>query len=176
MRDGGPSAVTYSALTRESGVGRATIYRHWPSLDQLWPDLIRDVARAVMFEPSGDLRADLLGALGFLRGHVGAPEGLVELLAMFERSRRDEQARELLRLTEAQSPIRQVLDAAKTAGRLEADHDVDLAVALLTGPLLQRLLFGSAVDDAFLEAVVDNYLEGPAGPTGPGPAGRSSRT
>lgn len=167
MREGGPSAVTYSALTRESGVGRATIYRHWPSLDKLWPDLIGDVAQSIMFEPTGDLRADLISGLDFMSRHVGTPEGLVELLAMLERARRDEHTAELLRLTEAHNPVRQILGAARAAGRLEADHDIDLAVALLTGPVLQRLLFGRDADEAFLESVVDNYLGGPARPHGP---------
>ncbi len=166
MREGGPSAVTYSALTRESGVGRATIYRHWPTLDRLWPDLIGDVARSMMLEPSGDLRTDLLGGLDLMRRHVGTPEGLVELLAMLERARHDERTRELLRLTEEQNPIRQILRAAQEAGTLGADHDLDHAVALITGPLLQRLLFGRPVDDTFLEIVVDSYLEGPTGPRG----------
>lgn len=164
MREGGPSAVTYSALTRESGVGRATIYRHWPSLDMLWPELIGDIARSLMFTPSGDLRTDLLNGLKLMRRHVGSSEGVVELLTMLERARHDEQTSKLLRLTEEQNPIRQILRAAQEAGAIEADHDLDRAVALVTGPLLQRLLFGRRVDDAFLEAVVDSYLEGPAGP------------
>jgi AcrR family transcriptional regulator len=149
---------------RESGVGRATLYRHWPSLDDLWPELISETADTVMPEPTGDLRADLTGALRVVRDHVDTRVGRVQLLAMMERAQWDEQAAKLLRLTEEHSPIRRILAQAIASGSIDDSLDVDLAVALLTGPVLQRMMFGGRADNELLDAVVDAYLGGPSGP------------
>ena len=173
MHEGGPTSVTYSALTRESGVGRATLYRHWPSLDDLWPELIRETATSAMFEPSGDLRTDLVSALRLMADHMGSNGGLVQLLTMLERAQWDEQTATLLRMTEEHNPIRQIMARANEANSVGPAIDADLAVPLLTGPLLQWLMFGGTIDDPFLESVVDSYLDGPLGPGGQAEARRS---
>ena len=58
MHEGGPSAVTYSALSDASGVGRATLYRHWPTIDDLWAEMMEMASAAFLTELDGDLRSN----------------------------------------------------------------------------------------------------------------------
>ncbi|WP_018331966.1 TetR/AcrR family transcriptional regulator [Actinomycetospora chiangmaiensis] len=41
---GGPSSMTYSALAKQARVTRQTLYRHWPTLEALYVDLVLDRA------------------------------------------------------------------------------------------------------------------------------------
>lgn len=50
----GPNAVTVDAIVQRSGVAKTTIYRHWPSREDLVVDVIREVVK-----PTPALRADL---------------------------------------------------------------------------------------------------------------------
>jgi len=159
LQTGGPTAVTYSALTRESGVGRATIYRHWPTLDTLWPDLIGEVGQAAAIEPTGDLRADLTRALKVMARNLDSPERRIEVITMLQRAQLETEARRFVRAIERHNPVRQSLEHARHAGTLRKGVDLDVAAALLSGPILQRaLMAGVKADSRFIDAVVDAFL------------------
>ncbi len=112
IRQGGPAAVTYSALAEESGVGRATIYRHWPTLDDLWPDVIAEASRQMPMEPSGELRTDLVTALGFLADRIGSPEERLQFLAILEHAQVDRASTRLMRMAHQHNPVVIVLGEA----------------------------------------------------------------
>ena len=159
LQTGGPTAVTYSALTRESGVGRATIYRHWSTLDTLWPDLVGEVGRAAAIEPTGDLRADLTSALRVMARNLDSRERRIEVITMLQRVQLEAEARRFVRAIERHNPVRQSLEHARHAGTLREDVDLDVAAALLSGPILQRALMAGAKADArFIDAVVNAFL------------------
>ncbi len=159
LQTGGPTAITYSALTRESGVGRATIYRHWPTLDTLWPDLVREVGRTAAIEPTGDLRADLTSALRAMARNLGSRERRIEVITMLQRAQLEAEARRFVRAIERHNPVRQSLEHAHHAGKLRKDVALDIAAALLSGPILQRALMGGVkADTRFIDAVVDAFL------------------
>lgn len=84
----GAGALTAQRLHQVTGVSRSTIYRHWPTPDDVLAALI-DVAPSPRREPSGDLAEDLhaeVDALcnrlrdkpvaAFLQALVGADAGL----------------------------------------------------------------------------------------------------
>jgi len=159
LQTGGPTAVTYSALTRESGVGRATIYRHWPTLDRLWPDLVKEVGQTAAIEPTGDLRADITSALRVMARNLDSPERRIEVITMLQRAQLEAEARRFVRAIERHNPVRQSLEHAQHAGTLREDVDLDVAAALLSGPILQRaLMAGVKADTRFIDAVVDAFL------------------
>jgi AcrR family transcriptional regulator len=159
IRERGPAAVTYSSLAAESGVGRATIYRHWPSLETLWPDIIEIASQQMPVEQTGDLRDDLIAALGFLAERLRSPQERLQFLAILEHAQSVETSGRFLQLAQENNPLWKVLVAAVEAGSLANDTDLELATALLVGPILQRgLLSGRQTDAAFIEAVVDRFL------------------
>ena len=59
LRDHGPGGLSYSALAESSGVGRATLYRHWPDIDSLLTDLTTVRAASEHLKFTGEMAADL---------------------------------------------------------------------------------------------------------------------
>ncbi len=52
-----------------------------------------------------------------------------------------------------------ILERGQRRGEVDPDVDLELAIDLLTGPLMYRLYFsGSPVDPALVEALVDRVL------------------
>lgn len=157
LRESGPAAVTYSGVAERSGLGRATLYRHWPSINSLLEDLITQ--RAAMYGPqfTGDLNADLRASLRAM--HQRLDSRRVEFLTMLERANRDPAIRVVLDTMEQLVPMRRAIELAVANGRLPADFDVSLGISLLLGPLLHREFVSSTpVDDEFIAAVVDSFL------------------
>lgn len=161
LRKSGPGGLSYSAVAELSGVGRATLYRHWPDMDSLLHDLIS--ARAASEHPrfTGEVAVDLQLALQRMRRRVGSADGRTQLLTMLERANRDAEARKRLRTMQRMMPVRRALDLAISNGQLPEDIDFELSMAQLVGPLLHRgLMAAGRVDDEFIESVVDSYLRG----------------
>jgi AcrR family transcriptional regulator len=72
LRSGGPSAVTVDAVTRASSVARATLYRHFPSGNDLLAAAFHALIPPAPIPPdAGSLRERLISAL----------EGFAELIA-----------------------------------------------------------------------------------------------
>jgi AcrR family transcriptional regulator len=63
----GVGALTAQRLFETSGVARSTIYRHWPTPDDVVDDLLEVAAATEHPEPTGDVLADLEAALDALR-------------------------------------------------------------------------------------------------------------
>lgn len=62
----GVGALTAQRLHEASGVARSTIYRHWPTPDDVVDDLLEVAARTEHPVPTGDVDADLAAALDAL--------------------------------------------------------------------------------------------------------------
>lgn len=172
--EGGPAAVTYSALAERAGVGRATLYRHWPELSDLWAELRNELVGSFEARLSGDLERDLRLVLGqliaMLRGASGGPS----LVTLLERAQWDPETRHHLLEAERVNPLRLVLGAAKTRGTLGEDADIDTLCAMIIGPILYRALMTDLPpDEAFIGTVTDAVLapRGQAGTSGGGGAG-----
>lgn len=159
LREGGPDAVTHSALAARSGVGRATLYRHWPDRDTLLQDLITTKAAATRIDLSGDVRTDLVATLTAMQRNLTGAERRIRLLTMLERATRDPKLQGLLKTMEKVMPIRRAIDLAITNEQLPADLDLTVASSLLLGPLLHRDFMGQRpITPDFIAAVVDSFL------------------
>src|SRR5581483_7919249 len=55
MAEGGPEAITHQVVARRAGVGRATLYRHWPSAEELVFAALAEIVSGWTFSSSGDL-------------------------------------------------------------------------------------------------------------------------
>lgn len=161
LRDHGPGGISYSALAESSGVGRATLYRHWPDIDSLLTDLISARAASEHLRFTGEIAADLQLALQRMRRRVAAPDRRADMLAMLERANRDPETRTMLRSMQRMMPVRRALEMAVTNGEIPEDTDLDVSMSQLVGPLLYRgLMAGGNVDDEFIEVIVSAYLRG----------------
>jgi len=161
LRDHGPGGLSYSALAESSGVGRATLYRHWPDIDSLLTDLTTVRAASEHLKFTGEMAADLQLALQRMRRRVDTPEQRAGMLAMLERANRDPEMKTMLRTMQRMMPVRRALEMAIANGEIPGDTDLDTAVSQLFGPLLHRgFMAGGSVDDEFIGAIVSAYLRG----------------
>ncbi|CAG6394419.1 TetR/AcrR family transcriptional regulator C-terminal ligand-binding domain-containing protein [Streptomyces cocklensis] len=157
----GWAAVTHVAVAARSGVGRTTLYRHWPDTSGMLRDAIVQRIQAAHITPSGDLRADLVGELDALRRLLHDPVSEHGMRAVIERAGADPEFAALKQeLYAAGSRVqREILERARAAGELPSGLDVDLAIDRLAGPLVyRRLLAGGAFGTDVVRAVVDGFL------------------
>nr|AQW35078.1 TetR family transcriptional regulator [Streptomyces griseoruber] len=157
----GWSAVTHVAVAARSGVGRSTLYRHWPDASGLVRDVIAQRISTARVPLTGVLREDLVHQLDGLRHLLHDPVSDRGLRAVIERAGVDPV---FARLKEdlyrhGSQDFRTILEAARTRGELAPDLDVDLAVDQLAGPLMyRRLLAGRPVTEEYARQVVDDFL------------------
>jgi AcrR family transcriptional regulator len=174
----GPAAVTHVAVAEHSGVGRTTLYRHWPDAAMLLRDAAAQLISIAHTAPAGDLRADLLAELEAARDLLHDPMVNRGIRVIIERSSVDPVFTEIKEtLYQAGSEVlRSIVETGKADGALPATLDTDLAVAQLAGPLMYRvLLAGSRITTTQVGEVVDAFLRAYwTTPTGPyaGAAGR----
>jgi len=140
LLDYGPSAVTHVRVAEQSGVGRATVYRHWPTTEQLLAEAMATVPMpffALPTEPVRDwLRTELTVIARQLElDEVRAVATTLANTALWDpqmAARRETFARVLAdRLAAA-------LDDAQAHGHLTLHVDSSNAAALLLGPLYYR--------------------------------------
>ena len=163
----GWDAVTYQRVAEQSGLGRVTLYRHWPHPSCLLHDAIAEEATAAHIEPTGDLRADLIGELEVFRFELADRHFAPVLATLIDRAEWDRAFHDLKTslVRQATTVFRAVLRAGVTAGSLEPETDVDAVVAELVGPLTyRRLVSGEAVSGGFVESLVDDVLAAHAAP------------
>jgi AcrR family transcriptional regulator len=162
MVEGGPAAMTVDAVVARSGVAKSTIYRHWPSRDDLFIAVIeshaprladpapgtdvvsalRSAVRAVAASLADPDWARLLPALLSLRHHVDDVKALEERLEV----RRDE-------------VLSSLIERAAAEGVIEAGVNVREAINQLLGPLvLAQLAESIPLEPAFADRTLGRFL------------------
>jgi AcrR family transcriptional regulator len=157
----GRDAVTPTRVAEKASVGRATIYRHWPDPTRL---LLEAVAQGPLdqdFAGTGDLPRDLRRYLASLRIALTRTPVSPIMTTLLERAEHDEELRRLKQRVDRHriNQLKGLLRAAIDRGELPSDHDLDYAVAQLTGPLFFRRYFDTApITTAFVRRTLEDYL------------------
>ncbi len=152
LHDGGVPAFTVETIANRSGVAKTTIYRHWPSVDELLVDTLRSLIEPIPTPNTGSLTTDLEHLLAALvpcdAAEVDARSRL--LFSLLHAAADDPGLKSTLDalLLERATPIRTVIELARARGEVDADLDLDTAVDLVEGPYLHRFLFRRAPVDA----------------------------
>jgi AcrR family transcriptional regulator len=153
--------VTHVAVAEHSGIGRTTLYRHWPDTSSLIRDTLAHHIAVAHTEPTGDLRADLLAELEASRAMLHEPTTDRAIRVVIERAAVDATFAEMKdALYRAGTQVlRHIVDAGKERGELPAQLDTDLAVDQLFGPLFfRRLVANQPIPDGYVLKVVDAFL------------------
>ena len=154
----GWSEVTHLRLAKETGVARGTIYRHWPTIDDLIVEIFESCDPApYAAERTGELRADMIAELTlFSKNLASSKMGDVILNAARLADKNAMMARVH---TAMHDIIRQPFLAILSDHGLKADRD---AVGLtLVAPILYHHLFETGQQQINIEPVVDRFLFGP---------------
>lgn len=160
--EAGPRGVTVDAIAERSGVAKTTLYRHWPSVDDLLIDVVHahvpDLTPAV---GDADCESTLRSVLHHLARSFADPDW-VRLVPSLLALRRD--VPELAELLQADrferiGPITTIIERGVREGVLPAGLDPSRVTQLLVGPLFFALIMGDVNDlDALADVVVDQFF------------------
>jgi len=160
----GLEGMSVEAVAARAGTGKTTIYRRWPSKEDLVIDAIAQVLSTAPATDTGSVREDLLQLGRELHGLMSssATGGVFPRMAA-EVARRSRLGR--LYGQRVIEPRRAALAGALLRGiergELPKDTDVELAIDLLVGGLLLRRLTGRLRrSDPTPERAVDLLLAG----------------
>ena len=158
----GFSALTVEGVAGRAGVGKATIYRRWPSK---LPLVVEAFGGLPSFEDAdtGALETDLKAMLrSYLELFNKTPLAAV-LPALASERAHDPALAELFDpvLLQRRTPLVQALERAVARGEISADLDLDLAADLIVGPIAVRLFFtGRKIHAKMVDPMVDLALQG----------------
>ncbi len=159
-------AVTVDDIAADAGVGKMTIYRHWPNkaavvMDSLLALIGRETAFPKARHALESLRRQLDLQSAFFRSSRG---NLIRSLVAEAQS--DPELAAAFRdrwLLPRRAEVRETMEQAIAEGALRKNFDIDAAIDLLYGSLYYRLLLGSgSLDDQFIDDVYRQFLAGHA--------------
>jgi AcrR family transcriptional regulator len=159
--DEGWEALSHQRVAEVAGVGRATVYRHWPQRVQLLQDACSLEVLVMHAEPSGNLRADLLAELEAIRREIVERRAGRVLIALADRAIWEPELAEVKRrfVDEGLSATRNLLDAGVREGKLRRELDIDGGLASLVGSLVYRqLILEQDLTPAMVARVLDDFL------------------
>ncbi len=161
LTDAGVAGLSMALVAERAGVGKATIYRRWPSKEALVLDALRTATAPIPVPDQGNLRDDLTAYTGELVDRFRAGRGSDVLPHIVAASCHDDELRASLDdyTRSRQATLRLLFARGIERGELPADTDVDLAVEAILGPIFYRhLLSGEPVDRTLARRLVDRVL------------------
>jgi AcrR family transcriptional regulator len=165
LAERGLPGMSIEEVAARAGVGKATVYRRWPSRGVLALDsFLADFGGLQRLADTGSLRGDLRGALrGWVHAVTQTPAGPM-LASLIAEAQRDPALAAAWR-ARVLEPIRErhrgMLERAVARGDLPADVDYDVLLDLLFGPAAHRLLHGhQPLTERFADEVADLLAAG----------------
>ena len=164
LRDVGFADLTIEAIAAHADVGKATVYRWWPSKAAVVADAFRCSAeRELRFPDTGSIRSDMKLQMNqlvrVLRGHrgrivaalIGGGQSDPELIKAFR------ERFVMPRRQEAYATLRRAIER----GELSRELDLDLVLDSLYGPIYLRfLLRHDRLSEEFVSAICTLVMDG----------------
>jgi AcrR family transcriptional regulator len=151
LLDEGYRGLTMEQVRARAGVGKATLYRRYGSKQELVADAVRHLNQQIPLPDTGMVRDDILtlarwvlaaaasvGAATFMPRLLAESAGDPEMHAIFYENL----------VAPRRAVMAEVLRRGIERGELRADLDVELAIDVLTGPWVYRLLIAGGDEDA----------------------------
>ena len=151
-------------VAAHAGVGKATIYRRWPTKEDLAQALLQDLASPhIAIDDVGNTRAEMLAAVTNPMLAITDTNFGPVILALMSQIAGNPKLGDPFRQTVVQArrdAVAEMIARGIARGDLCPDADPDLATELLVGPVYFRLVFGGKLDDEFANTIVDNVMRG----------------
>jgi AcrR family transcriptional regulator len=162
LAEGGMGALTMEGVAAAAHTGKASVYRRWPSKEDLLVDAMSHALPPLATSPdTGSVRDDLLALLRIMLEAINSRSGCALQAFMFDNSV-DKALVQLVKqrvMEPRQQMLIDALERGRDRGEVRAEA-VDPRTAEV-GPALivhQYLMHGPPVPDAFVVELVDNVL------------------
>jgi AcrR family transcriptional regulator len=169
LLDTGYRGLTMEEVRARAGVGKATLYRRYGSKQELVTAAVRHVNQEIPVPDTGNVRDDFLAVAGSVlaaAARVGAATFMPRMLA---ESAGDPEMHAIFYenlVAPRRAVMAEVLRRGVERGELRADLDVELAIDVLVGPWVYRLLLsGGVMPDADPQRLLDLVMGGLAAPS-----------
>jgi AcrR family transcriptional regulator len=164
MHEVGPRAMTTDEIATRSGTSKATIYKWWPNkhavaVEAFLSDMLTESADPDTGSAREDFRLALRGIMHFYAGPSGRVFAQLVAEAQFDPAvaveLRDRLVAGRRRLVGA------IWDRGVARGELSSDVNPDVAIDLVFGPAMYRLVAGHApLDETAADQIVDTAMRG----------------
>src|SRR5262249_14600863 len=147
-----------------AGVAKTTIYRRWPTKDDLLRDTVGCIKGPPADPPGESVRSDLLWMLtrmrdGWFRGRFGRLMGRLAADGI-ERPDLYREGRDRY-VAPRHAVMRRIIQRGVDEGAIRADVDTEWVIAMLAAPVIAAALtHQNALPTRQLEFVVDTVLHG----------------
>ena len=164
MREVGLRAMTTEDIAARSGASKATIYKWWPNkyavaVEAFLSEMAVESADPDTGSAREDFRLALRGLIHFYTGEYGRAYAQLVGEAQFDPKIGAELRDHLV--GSRRELVRAIWDRGVARGELRADVDPEVAIDLIFGPAMYRLVAGHApLDDTAAEAVIDAAIRG----------------
>jgi len=164
MLHNGFDNTTVDDVAARAGVGKATVYRRWPSKEDLALAAMTELFANEFPEPdTGSVRKDIEESIRNILAFVETPQGAAFLRMTIAESIRDARIAGLYResVERSEERGRRILHRGIERGELRPDLDVDVALEWLSGMLAARVISGRPLPGVDrTEAYTDWVLHG----------------
>jgi AcrR family transcriptional regulator len=168
--ESGVAGVCMEAVATRAGVGKATIYRRWPSKEDLLLDAL-SCLKTPMPEPGGEsVRDDLVAMITTLCQDASDPTRMRRYSLLLGEGKKYPKVMDRYKATVVEprrALMRSVLQRGIATGELRPDLDVEIALFMLIGTVLAPGKDPETHTPEFAERIVDEVLKGlaPCPPT-----------
>ena len=156
----GPVAVTHAQVAERAGVGRATVYRHWPRPDELLAEAMATVPMPLLDNPTAPTRQWLTRELTTLAQQLELADVRAVATTLASTALWDHQmdTRRAQFATILSDRLASALDTAQARAEVTLAMPVHDAAAFLVGPIYYRSTIehgpaGSTLIEALIAAI-----------------------
>lgn len=162
----GLGGMTVDAVAARAGVGKATIYRRWPSKEELLLEAWRSRVPPPAVPDTGTLHGDLVAFLGALApDEEGRRQSTFPHMIAAARTNPEVRVRFQEFVIARREPVRTILRRGIERGELPADTDVEVLYDLVMGPFFYRwLISDGTIDDRSIDSWITMALRGATTP------------
>jgi AcrR family transcriptional regulator len=136
-------ALSIEAVAARAGVGKATIYRRWANKEALLVDAVASLKGPIPETEGKSVREDLITLLRPV-GHNAPTQAATVLPCIMSEMHRSPALKACYQkvLEPRRERMREVLRRGIESGELRPDVDIEVTMAMLTGPMVAQAMFG----------------------------------
>lgn len=157
----GYGSLTVEGVAARAGVGKSTIYRHWPGKLELVEDAIATLKAGFALPTEGSVRDRLVSLLQQVSANLADSTWSACLPAIIDAAERDPEVLALHRRfsLERRQLLVDLLTEGVSTGEVSCGLDVCLLAECLVGPIVvRRVLLHEPFDPADVPRLVDQVL------------------